>query len=468
MVRKLQNIPNDIVKSAEIVQLNQENKGWQGQFKLDGNGVAKTKSIFNAQLIIEHDENLKNLIAYDEFSEQLVKTRASETLKITKGYWNDSDDSMTRAYIERAYNLLFSKEIISDAVVGSSKNHTVNPVKTRIESVKWDKKPRVASYFIDYLGAEDSEYTRAVTKAWLVGAVGRVYRPGIKFELVPIIEGKQGLGKSTVARNLFPDVFNDSIDGLGMNKDDYQSLNGSWIVEIAELSAMKKTNIDKMKNFISAQSDTYRNSYGRYSMPHPRKCVFIGSTNQRDFLKDSTGERRFFPIHCGINKATKQVWKVDDDEILQLLAEAKEMFDNDEPLYLDKQMMKIAKKYQSDAQTIDPMKDAIQDFLEIRVPANWQELSNSIKQTYAQGVLENLEQSKWLAPQLKEPFTKIDRTTTREILNVVFGKSVDKYLTGAVNNDAKKVKLIMDNMDGWESKANVVVGGRRSRGYVRN
>jgi transcriptional regulator with AAA-type ATPase domain len=144
------------------------------------------------------------------------------------------------------------------------------------------------------------------------------------------------------------------------------------------------------------------------------------------------------------------------------------MFDNDEPLYLDKQMMKIAKKYQSDAQTIDPMKDAIQDFLEIRVPANWQELSNSIKQTYAQGVLENLEQSKWLAPQLKEPFTKIDRTTTREILNVVFGKSVDKYLTGAVNNDAKKVKLIMDNMDGWESKANVVVGGRRSRGYVRN
>lgn len=459
---KAKEVPVESQKMAEVVKMNQL-KGWQAKFKLNGSGGVQTKSIYNIRLILEHDDSLKDLIAYDEFADQIIKTKSVNKLHIKKGYWTDSDDSVLRSYIEEKYNLLFSKENIADGVVTTSKLKTTNPLKDRVESQQWDHEKRAERLFIDYLGAEDTNYTRELTRVWLTGAIARIYKPGVKFEIVPILEGKQGIGKSTVTRNLFPDGFNDSIKSLGKQKDDYQQLQGSWIIEIAELSAMKRTDIDNMKNFISAQVDTYRNSYGRYTLPHPRKCVFIGTTNQLDYLKDATGERRFYPIKCGIQTASKNVWNVDENDIKQILAEAKHWFDNSEPLVLSSEMLSIAKKYQSEAETVDPMKEAIIDYISMKVPTNWDTLSGSVKHSYFKDYGNDL--GEWLKDKVSPDREALSKTTTREILEVVFDKTPDKYLTGRTNTDAKKIKLIMDNMDGWENDGNVNIGGKRARGY---
>jgi predicted P-loop ATPase len=461
-------IPDDLKEVAQEydkkITVLAKKDSWQNLLKMNSDGGVKTRSVYNIQLFINHDELFKDLIAYDEFADQIIKIADIPTLKIKKGFWTDSDDAILRVYLESRYNLLFGKDNITDAVVSISREKTVNPVKERIESVKWDGKPRAANYFIDYLGAENNHYTKAVTKVWLTGLIARVYNPGCKFEIVPILEGKQGLGKSTAASILYPDKFNDTIDSLGKQKDDYQQLQGSWILEIAELSAMKKTDVEKVKNFISAQVDNYRNSYGRYSIPHPRKCVFIGTTNQTDYLKDATGERRFYPIKCGVNKPAKNVWKPDHQDILQILAEAKTWFDNKSPLYLDKETMQEAKKYQAAAETVDPMKDAIEDFLNMEVPTNWADLSSSDKQAYFRYRGANL--SDWLNNKLSSEREPLKQTTTREIMEVVFNKTVDKYLMGRTNSEAKKIKLIMDNMNKWSSQR-IRINGKRVRGYMR-
>lgn len=460
---KAMDLPEETRELANNVIKIQRSADWQDEFKKGSNDGIKTKSLYNIRLIMEHDELLKGLVAFDEFSEQIVKVPQTENPLFQKGFWNDGDDTLLRSYIEDHYNLLFSKENITDAVVTEARRKTVNPVKARIETVEWDGQPRAERYFIDYLGAEDNHYTRTITKKWLTGLVARAYEPGVKFEIVPILEGKQGLGKSTAGKDLYPDKFNDTLAGMGKQKDDYQQLQGSWIIEVAELSAMKKTDIEGIKNFISAQSDTYRNSYGRYALPHLRKCVFIGTTNQTDYLKDATGERRFYPIKCGINKATKNVWEPDKQDILQILAEAKTWFDNGEPLYLNQETIAEAKQHQEEAKTVDPMKEAIEDYINMLVPTNWSELSTYTKRGFLQC---DGKTGGWKDNPCDDEREPMKQTTYREIMAVVFDKNADRYLTGRTNSEARRIKLIMDNMDGWEAKR-IRINGKQPRGYVR-
>lgn len=437
---------------------------WTTQFSVTNNGGVRVRSLFNIRLILKNDSLLKGLLAFDEFADQIVKTKAITELHISKGFWSDADSSLVRSYIDEKYKLLFSGDNLADAITAVAHQQTFNPVKQRIETVKWDGKPRAVNYFIDYLGAENNDYTKAITKLWLTGLIGRVYENGIKFEIVPILVGKQGIGKSTCPRNLYPDKFNETLEGMGKSKDDYQKLQGSWIVEIAELSAMKKTDIEGVKSFISARFDTYRNSYGRFATQHPRKCVFIGTTNQQDFLKDATGERRFYPIKCGVNQPTKNVFKPDHNDILQVLAEAKTWFDSGVQMFPDKATAQAAEKYQSEASVIDLTRDAIVDYLNMKVPDNWDELTTSTKQSYVEHYGHQWD---YVKDKISATLVPLDRTTTREIMAVVFHITTDGYLKGRTNLNAKKIKLIMDNIDGWEKNNNVVINGKRARGYIR-
>lgn len=456
--------------ASNLISIDKE-KSWQSQFKTGKNGIPEKYSIVNCVLILQNDPNLKNCIALDEFADIIIKIKDIPVINSNKGYWTEQDDASLRAYVEREYDLLFSKDIIGDSIIVVAKQQRINPVKDRIEKLKWDGKSRVATYFIDYLGAEDNEYTRGVTTAFLVGAIKRIYQPGCKFELVPILEGKQGLGKSTAVRILFPAKFNDSQAGLGRTKDDYQQLIGSWVIELAELSAMKRTDVEKTKNFISAQSDTYRGSYGHYNLPHPRQCVFIGSTNQSDYLKDETGERRFYPVKCGVNAPTKNVFKYDDVDVLQVLAEAKVLLENGQKVYLEPDLMKIAQGYQENAKSINPMKEAIEDFLEMQVSRNWDDLSMSLKRSYVRHMQNNdatKTSPEYLGAQLQEPFDVLNKTTIREILEVVFGLTTDKYLSGSrIQSESKKVKMIMDNQPDWKRKEKLQFRYGRKPGYVR-
>lgn len=443
---------------------------WQDQLRLTTQGAIRRSSLYNILLFVENDPNLKGVLGYNEFSDRVVKLRSSSKTGLEKGDWRDADDSLLRFYFDAQYNILFSKDNLLDSIVKASRAHSFDPVKERIETVKWDGQPRAEAFFIDYLGAENNHYTRMVTRKWLAGAIARVYRPGVKFDIIPILEGAQGLGKSTLVRQLFPDYFSDDMKSM-KDKDDYQKLTGSWIIELAELSAMNKTDIESIKNFTSAQSDYYRNTYDRRPEQHPRRNVFIGSTNHRDYLKDATGERRFYPVKCGVQAVTKNPLATKQSDMLQILAESKTWFDAGEKLYFDQQTLSEAKAYQQEAQVIDPMKEAINDYLEMMVPTNWEELTISVKQSYFTAI-ENgnpidSDSESWLHAKLTPTKEPIQRTTTREIMAVVFDHATNKYFSGRTNAEAKKIKLIMDNADGWEYKANLVIDNRRVRGYQR-
>lgn len=444
---------------------------WQNRARLTTNGAIRRSSLYNIRLFLENDPNLKGVLAYDEFTDRVVKVSSNTQTGLQKGDWRAVDDSLLRAYFDEKYDILFTKDNLIDGMVSVAKANSFDPMKQRIEAVKWDGQPRAETFFINYLGTTDNHYTRMVTRKWLAGAVARVYFPGVKFDIIPILEGKQGLGKSTTVALLAPKYFNDNMKSMGKNKDDYQKLTGSWIVELAELSAMNKTDIETIKNFTSAQSDYFRNSYARFPEQHPRRNVFIGSTNQTDYLKDATGERRFYPVRCGTQKATKNPWRPDTVDILQTLAEVKTWVDAGEKLYFDQQTISEAKAYQYEAQVVDPMKEAINDYLTMMVPTNWDELTISVKQAYftaiENGTVINPNADNWLNVKLGEINQSIQQTTTREIMAVVFDHDTNKYFSGRTNSEAKRIKLIMDNMDGWKYNANLVIDDRRVRGYQR-
>lgn len=468
-----QQLPDDLKhEAAQIIPIQgQETGTWQDQLRRNGSGGIQTRSVLNIELLIEHDPELTGRIGFDEFAGLIRVNQDIPKLGAHIGYWTDTHDAALRGYLERSHGLLFGKDNITDGVMNVAHAHAVNPVKRHIETRAWDGEERAANYFIDYLGAEANDYTRAVTKVWLTGAVARVYDPGCKFELVPILEGKQGAGKSTAARNLFAPYFNDTLQGLGRDKDDYQALAGSWIIEIAELASMKKTDTDKMKNFISAQSDTYRGAYGRYSYPHPRQCVFIGSTNQRGYLKDDTGERRFYPIKCGVQQSRLNVWRPDPEYLYQVLAEAKHWYDSGAPLFLDHSMMQLAKEYQEGAAVTDPVRDALQDFTTMKVPANWANLDEDLKHAYYRdyhaigGTVDSLPDYLRLKLDLSS-MHQVTRTTTNELMAVVFDRTPDKYFAGRANSEAKHISSIMTGLREWEPHRLYINGSRRN-GWIR-
>ncbi len=354
---------------------------------VDKQGKAINKSLINAELSLENV--LGNSLYYNEVTREIYTKEVyleQNHYVIPAGAWDEHNEGPLRSEIERIhFNLKYipPKELLRDALLSLAKRNAINPLKERIERVKWDGNKRAERYFIDYLGAEDNEYTRAVTRLFFTGMVSRVYEPGCKFDYVLVLEGKQGIGKSTAVGRLTPDdYFNDNLSTLGESKDDYLALTHSWIVEISELSAMNKTSIEKMKNFISATSDLYRAPYEKSSHQHPRHCVFIGTTNNTTYLKDLTGSRRFLPVKCGVTEAKKSIFNVDENTISQILAEAKTFYDNHEPLVLSKEIESMAEEYREGAEVDNPVAETIKDYISMRVPQDWEKWRYDSKRAY--------------------------------------------------------------------------------------
>lgn len=440
---------------------------WKEQFLKTDKGTPRTNSSKNIYLILQNDTRLKDLIQYNEFSEKLVKRKSNEALKTIPGEWQDADDSKLELFVEENYGYVPTKDAVSDAIVNYSMDHSFNPVKNRIESVTWDNKPRVETFFIDYLGAEDSEYVREITKRWLVGAVARVYHPGVKFEIVPILFGGQGRGKSTLIGSIYRDYFLDELGSMGKTKDDFQQLQGRWIVELAELSAMKRTDIEHVKSFISAQYDTFRPSFGKYTTDHPRKAVFIGTSNPPEFLKDKTGNRRFFPIEINVQDKKKDPFNIDDNDIKQVLAEAKVMYEDGVKPFVDAELQKVAQKYQRDSMIQDPTEEQILSFLDMLVPTNWNEYSIFQKEQYFSRFNENEGYKDKSGSSLStDELVQIEQVTTNEILQVAFNIRSDQLLSASRTNLGKQISDVMNGLqDDWKRTRLSIKG--RPRGYKR-
>ena len=220
--------------------------------------------------------------------------------------WTNTDDSNLRSYVEKNYGIKSSDKIM-DALANVCSKYTVNPIKAMLETChdNWDGNKHVENLLPNMLGAEKSEYTTAVMRLIMMGAVARVYHPGCKFDYMMVLVSDQGIGKSTFLRLLcINDAwFNDNFSTLDGDKA-VEKLRGMWIVELAELQATKRTkDVETIKAFITSRVDTYRTPYARRTEQRPRMCILCGTSNPTDFLTDRTGNRRFLPITCGLHPA---------------------------------------------------------------------------------------------------------------------------------------------------------------------
>lgn len=342
-------------------------------------------TISNFLLIIENEPLLKGRIAYNEFSNRAVVIgKLPWRSKSNKEDWCDTDDSGLREFIEKYYSISSTAKC-ADALALSFEKHSFHPVKDYLNDLLWDGEKRIDTLLIDYLGAEDNNYVRTVARKILVGAVGRVFVPGIKFDNMPVLAGPQGLGKSTFIKKLGKDWYSDSLTTVS-GKEAYEQLQGIWIIEMGEMMATKKADIEATKHFLSKTEDIYRVAYGRRTSRFKRQCVFIGTTNDREFLRDKTGNRRFWPIDVGVVKHSKSVFNdMTDYEIDQIWAEAVELFKDGEKLYLTGEGEKEAMKQQESHSEESAKAGLIEEYLNKPLLDDWYSLELSDRKSYIQG-----------------------------------------------------------------------------------
>lgn len=347
-----------------------KDSSWVAKLKIDSKGKFES-SIDNVRIILERDPRLVGKIGFDEFYlRPVVIGKVPWREKSDPSPWNDGDDSGLRHYVEKVFEIVTPNKI-DDAVnlvMGKVKFH---PVREYLNGLQWDGEKRLDSLFIDYLGAEDCEYIRTVTRKCLVAAVARVMNPGVKFDYMLTLVGPQGTWKSTILNKLGRGWYSDSLYTV-QGKEAYEQLIGQWIMEIAEMNATKKADVDAIKHFITKQEDIFRLPYARRAAVVKRQNIFIGTTNDREFLRDKTGNRRFWPVLIRIAEPTKSVGvDLTSDEIDQIWAEAVEFWKDGEVLYLTPEMEKEAVRRQ-DLHTEDNAKaGVIQEFLEKKLPEDW-------------------------------------------------------------------------------------------------
>ncbi|HSY24217.1 MAG TPA: virulence-associated E family protein [Polyangiaceae bacterium] len=274
----------------------------------------------NAVVILSHDQEWVGVLAHDAFRDAVITTRVPPWDEVdapanaTVGEWTDADTVRSANWLARHYDVQFHTAVIEQAVSVVAPRNVLHPVRDWLASLAWDGTARIDRLFVDYFGAEDTAYVHGVGARFMIGAVARVCEPGAKVDCTPVLEGPQGIGKSTGIQALAGESwFFDTPITMG-DKDGYQSLRGKWIGELGELHALSRSDLNRAKNFLTATSDTYRPSYGRRSRDFPRQCVFYGTTNASEYLRDETGNRRFWPVRCsrvdlaGIRRDRGQLW----------------------------------------------------------------------------------------------------------------------------------------------------------------
>ncbi|MNF64178.1 Virulence-associated protein E [compost metagenome] len=330
--------------------------GWKDQLARTENG-SLIAHMQNVELILGNDERWAGVIGYSVFSSKIVKLR-SAPFGGGAGDWADIDDMRVMKWLAQQYNLRVKASHVIEAVSVVAHDHAFHPVREYLEKLEWDRVPRLESWLTDVLGVQASEYSAKVGKRWPISAVARVMRPGCKADSVMILEGGQGEGKSTAMGILGGEWFMDTPFALG-DKDSFQAIRGKWIVELGELDSFNKAESTKAKQFFSASTDTYRESYGRRTNDVPRQCVFVGTTNQEEYLKDATGNRRYWPVFC--NKVDlEQLREIRD----QLWAEAVFCFDAGDIWWVTKDESWMFAEAQDERFVVDEWEGPILTWLE--------------------------------------------------------------------------------------------------------
>lgn len=344
---------------------------WMRGLKRSTNTGRFDSTVDNVLHILNNDPQIKGRVILDEFASRGMAVGPYPwDARAGRRVWGDNDDAGTRWYMEKVYSIT-GKEKIMDALSLCGRAHACDPVKEYLGSLTWDGTPRLEALFIDYLGAEDNIYTRQVTRKAFCAAVARAMTPGVKFDTMTILTGAQGIGKSTLLRVMGHGWFSDSLKTFE-GKEACELVQGAWIIEVGELEAMARSEVGRIKQFLSQSEDIFRVPYGRRTDLYPRRCVFFGTSNNSEYLRDSTGGRRFWPVDVGVQPHAKTVWAdLTDDVVGEIWAEAVVLWRLGEPLYLTGEAADIAQAQQEDHRERSPREGIILEFVERKVPKDW-------------------------------------------------------------------------------------------------
>ena len=325
-----------------------EDTDWQKRFQYEPRSTVLKNNLHNITLILQNDPQLQNIV----FNQQLdgMEIKGEVPWKHPSKYWRDADDAQLISYVDSHYGT-FSQRNYQIAVTKVADDRSYHPIREYLAALpEWDGVLRVDTLLIDYLGAEDNSYVRAVTRKTLCAAVRRVQEPGVKFDTMLVLNGPQGIGKSTLISRLAGEWFSDSLN-LSDTKDKTaaEKLQGYWILEIGELAGLRKAEVETLRSFLSRQNDIYRAAFGRRATPHPRQCIFFGTTNaESGYLRDTTGNRRFWPVKTP-GGGVKHSWELTNEDISQIWAEVVVLVENGEKLHLAPDLETLAKSEQREA-----------------------------------------------------------------------------------------------------------------------
>lgn len=444
---------NDKGVKAELLDAKTEDSEWKLRFETNSKGTPLL-TVANFSLIIANDTNLKDHIRMNELTHQPEAYRELPWDYV--GQLRDEDDAQLKRYIELNYGIYHNSKL-QEAVICEADDHKYHPIKDYLNSLSpWDGVPRVESLLIDYLGADDNEYVRAVTRKTLVSAVARILDPGCKFDYMLTLVGPQGVGKSSFIRALCGEWYIGLESGIS-GKESVEQLQGRWIVEVEELSSLKKAEVEQIKTYLSKQEEQVRMAYARHTGVFKRQNIFIGTTNNRNFLRDLTGNRRFWVVD--ITRGIKRLPNPDDAEACrkwreQIWAEALIRYQKGEKRYLDTPALEsLSEEAQASHMEEDPWVSMIADYVERLLPENWEKM-------------EIFDRRQWLQEGSNEGKIERERVCALEIWCECLNGRKETLST----YDANRINQILDRLGGWERNKNPLRFGRpygQLRGFVR-
>ena len=408
---------------------------WKTQLRYMKRSKCLENSVWNLMLILNNDPDFANIALNEMVGRVQVTGDIPWTRPCDNKFWRDADTAQMKALIDIRYET-FSGRNYEVAFTKVVEDRHFHPLREWLDALpEWDGTVRLENLYINYLGAKNTAYVKAATRKSFVAAVARIYEPGIKFDSVVVLVGPQGCGKSTVFAKIGKGYYSDSLSLMDMkDKSGAEKLQGYWILELGELAGLKKTDVEVVKAFVSRTDDIYRPSYGRTVESHPRQCIIVGTTNSESgFLRDITGNRRFWPIKVTGN-SKKKSWDISDEEVEQLWAEAKHLYEQGETLYLNESESNEALSEQIDAMETDERQGIVEEYLNTLLPSNWNSMDLYERRNFLTGDI-----------------TSKGTVQRKMVSNAeIWSECFCRNLSDLKPSDSYAIAALMTKVDGWE------------------
>ena len=423
---------------------------------LNDKGGIKSNSPNNVLLSFKADDQLSIYLKHNEFSQEheLTKDIRIGNTFFKKGELPSNFDSVVKVYFESVLGVAFSNQAMLDGMETFFSERSYNPVMEYMEKAteNWDGRKRINQMLQVYLGAEDIDLVSKIAEMWLVGAVAKVYDPYAKFDYVLDLVGGQGVGKTSLLQKLGGEWYTDAVTDFA-NKDNYDIMLKALIVNDDEMVASNRMSFAETKAFISKTSLRFRKPYMKRTEEFAKNFVLARTTNQKEYLKDKTGERRFLSVMADISKQKKHPMEIEPETIEQIWGEAVTIYKAGADLMFDKETEERLEIYREKFMYRDEVELQVLEYLEMPIPDNWSSWSIQQQHQYTSKYFDN-------SSEFEAGTKKLEKVSTREMMyNLFMRNSNDKKLS-------TKINMIMDNHPGWE-KGQFRIGGKNTKGFKR-